>query len=128
LISSTDWPAARPARNILHPADRPEQIDRGRPRRRHLVAEFVELNANCLGAASSCCGSSRAQCPSRAATPIAGAPRITNRLDRARDIVGGLAANVDFLSGSLRWSIITTASGCHSFVGSIEDVLATRGN
>ena len=60
--------------------------------------------------------------PIAAATPIAGAPRITIVLiarDRLRRSSG---ADVDFLGRKFRWSIITTASPSRAIVGSMRTI------
>ena len=57
--------------------------------------------------------------PMAAATPIAGAPRITIVLMAFATSLAVLQVTYTSDAGSLRWSIITTVSSFHSMVGSI---------
>src|SRR5262245_28037726 len=59
--------------------------------------------------------------PIAAATPIAGAPRMTMVLIAFATSFAVLHVTYTSDAGSLRWSIITTASSFHSIVGSIRD-------
>ena len=61
----------------LHPIDRPEQIDGRRPRRGHQLADLVELGGELLRARRLLLRATPSAMPIAAATPIAGAPRMT---------------------------------------------------
>ena len=56
-----------------------------------------------------------------AATPIAGAPRMTIVLIARATSLPVTQRTYTSLAGSLRWSTMTTASSCHSIVGSIPE-------
>ncbi len=62
---------------LLHAIDRPEQVDSGRPRRRHHVADLLQLDGVLARAFGRCSSRMPSAMPIAAATPIAGAPRIT---------------------------------------------------
>ncbi len=84
----------------LHPRDRPEQIHGRRPRRRHQIAQLVELDGELFRALRLAL-----RMPERDAHRRRDANRRRaanhHRLDRARDFGGGLAVNVDFLARQL---------------------------
>jgi hypothetical protein len=63
-------------KRALHALDRPEQVHRGRPRRRQQLAVLLELGRELLGAGRLAARRAERQ-PMAAHTPIAGAPRIT---------------------------------------------------
>ena len=63
--------AAQRVVQLLHAVDGPEQIDRRGPRARQRVADFARIE---IGSAA---WSTPSATPMAAATPIAGAPRIT---------------------------------------------------
>ena len=99
--------------------DRPEQIDGRRPRRRHQIAQLVELDGELLRALR--------LAPAHAERDAhrgrdANRRRAANhhRLDGARDFLRGLAANVDFLAGQLALVDHHDRVGCHSIVGNIR--------
>src|SRR5687767_5680805 len=62
--------------------------------------------------------------PIAAATPMAGAPRITIVLMALATSLAVLQVTYTSDAGSLRWSIITTASPFHSIVGSIVAIVS----
>ena len=100
-ISSADSPGLRAlGERALHPVDRPEQVDRGRPRRRHQVAGLLELDRELLRALGRA-----APHPERDAHRGRDADRRRaandHRPDRLRDFRRRPAAHVDFLGGQL---------------------------
>src|SRR5688500_11318954 len=62
--------------------------------------------------------------PIAAATPMAGAPRITIVLMALATSLAVLQVTYTSDAGSLRWSIISTASPFHSIVGSIVAIVS----
>ena len=54
----------RLGKHALHAIDRPEQIDRGRPRGRHHLAQLVELGRELRACRSPCSAARRARAPS----------------------------------------------------------------
>ena len=88
------------AEAALHAIDRPEQIDRRRPRRRHQQAELVELDRELLRPLRLAAAHAEREAHRRR---HANRRRATDdhRLDRARDFLRRLAADVDFLARQL---------------------------
>ena len=96
LISSTDAPACtRPRKGALHALDRPEQVDRGRPRRRHQVAQ----SAGTRWRTAWCRWRLLRFMPEREAHGRGDADRRRaanhHRLDGLGHVLGGLAGDVD---------------------------------
>ena len=85
---------------VLHPLDRPEQIHRRRPGRRHELANLVELGRELLGAARLAAANTDRNPHGRRDANRRGASD-HHRLDGARHLGGGLAADVDFLRRQL---------------------------
>ena len=87
-------------KRALHPIDRPEQIDGGRPSGRHEVAQLLELNGELSRPFCRAAPHAERQTHRRR---DANCRRAANhhRLDGARDLRAAFATHVDFLGGQL---------------------------
>src|SRR5262245_25210457 len=65
--------------------------------------------------------------PIAAATPIAGAPRITIVLIARATSAADLQRTYTSSAGSFRWSIITTTSASRAIVGNIGSIVTNQG-
>src|SRR5205823_4767010 len=88
------------AEHALHAIDRPEQVDRCRPRRGHHVADLLELDGELTRALRGAAADAQRDAPRRRDTDRGGAPN-HHRANGFRDLLRRAAAHVNFLTRQL---------------------------